>query len=329
MRQFRKWCAPLGILALLLLFGCATAIPIKVTKAAEINLRGAKTLAVLPISFPSQVASVGLSPYQAALLRLWFYDARENQVEKHVAQYAENIFTTALLDTQYFTVLRSEDLKNTVAAGDANAKINADVVITGALTSLNSQVSMKTYTNKDTGKRTYSWENRIALEVRFDVIQTATSELIAVKTFSGTATRTANTPDAAEASTEEAAKAIIKGWAEPIKRALAPYVVTEARFLADDELKDPRMEQAKKLVQDQFYQKAFEMYTKIYADSKNFAGGFNAAIMKEVLGDLEGAIADMSALADASTNPRALQEVKRMNKALEERQKLEAQKQGV
>lgn len=312
------------LVATVSLAGCATSIPVKMLKPAEIDLGGAKTIAVLPFSFPSQVETPGLGPYEAALYRLWYSDHREKALERNIARYIESQLGTKLLESDFFTVVRADDLRSTVSKDDTSKKIGSEIVVTGRITTLSSNIKDSSYQTKE-GKYVENYEISVMLEVRYDVLRTADNSLIISKNLRASRSRTGKYNEMRQAE-ESIAKDLVVEQIPQVVRALAPYTVTEYRTLAADETKDPRMEQADKLVKDGFYQKAHELYAKIYAEKKNFAAGYNAAIMLEILGDLDKAIVSMKALADESLNPKALQEQKRMETTAAETKRAATQK---
>ncbi|PKL23003.1 MAG: hypothetical protein CVV47_17165 [Spirochaetae bacterium HGW-Spirochaetae-3] len=285
-------------------------------KPAEIDLRGAGTVAILPFAFPSQNQAPSLDAYQAALYRLWYYDAREAPLERNVARYIESQLSISLFNTKRFTVTKADDLRSTASQGDSTGKIGADILVSGAILTLTSAITNNSYTGSD-GKYYESYENRVVLEIRYDFISTADNALIAVKSLHDQKSAS-GTYSAISNSTEELAKKIVAEQIPTVIRAIAPYAVTERRTLAIDETKDPQMAQADRLVRDGFYQKAFDLYTSVYAGNSNFAAGFNAAMVMEIMGDVDEAIAAMKALADASANPKALREAQRMIKTRDE-----------
>jgi hypothetical protein len=304
-------------LAGLFMFGCATGIPMKVTKPAEFDLGDVKTIAVLPFGFPSLGQDGDLDPRQAALERLKIADSGEwNPIERDSAKEAEAVFTTLMKDTGRFSVLTTEDLMGGADPSDPSASINADAIAAGSIVTLASIVTDRSYKGTS-GKTVHSYTDAVYVELRIDLIQAGTNEVLATKTFSGRAKaeKLSDRPSV-DAKTREIASAMIRGWKDGMRRALGPYTVTEARRLAEDDKKDPRMEEATKLVEAGSYRKAFDLYLDIYGATKDFAAGFNAAIMKEVLGDPEGAYADMEALAKASTNSKARKEADRIKASL-------------
>ena len=72
------------------------------------------------------------------------------------------------------------------------------------------------------------------------------------------------------------------------------------------------MSEAKKLVGEKDYAAAAESYGKIYAQSKDFAAGYNQAILTEVAKNTDEAIVLMQALVKSNGNPKAQTMLKEM-----------------
>lgn len=71
------------------------------------------------------------------------------------------------------------------------------------------------------------------------------------------------------------------------------------------------------------YQSARTAYGSMYRDSGSFAAGYNEAVMAEVMGNLEEAVSLMSALYDATKNPKAANDLNRLKRDLREKEVLQ------
>lgn len=89
-------------------------------------------------------------------------------------------------------------------------------------------------------------------------------------------------------------------------------VVLEKSDSKDQSVK-AAMKEAKKLVDAKKYVAAANAYGKIYAETKDFAAGYNQAILTEVAKNTDEAIVLMQALAVSSKNTKAQTMLKEMN----------------
>jgi len=105
-----------------------------------------------------------------------------------------------------------------------------------------------------------------------------------------------------------------------IGRYVAPFTMTERRSLERETSSDRAVKQrasdAEALVKAGNYRSAQEAFLGIYRDTGSFAAGFNAGILMEVQGDLEGATVFMQRLHNETGNQRALTEHARLQRAI-------------
>jgi hypothetical protein len=91
-----------------------------------------------------------------------------------------------------------------------------------------------------------------------------------------------------------------------------------------DKVVKQRAKDAGALVKAGGYKSAQSAFMGIYQDTGSFAAGFNAALLIEVQGDLEGAAAFMQRLYNDTGNPKAVSETARLQRAMESAGLLEA-----
>jgi hypothetical protein len=83
-----------------------------------------------------------------------------------------------------------------------------------------------------------------------------------------------------------------------------------------------RFKEADALAEQRNYQGARTAYGSIYKESGSFGAGYNEAIMAEAAGNLDEAISLMSALSNATKNPKAGNDLTRLKRDLREKQVL-------
>lgn len=311
----KKSLIPIIVLACLTVFSCATSIPVKAIKPPELDLRGIKTIAILPFAYPAQGQNPDLDPYQAALERLWYPESEDQDpIFREMAKRAEAVFTKALKESERFNVISPEELSAALDPDDPAAGIEADAVVVGSF-SLASIVTDHPYPGVS-GKTIHSYADAVFVSLSFDIYRTGTDRIAASREIWDSAT-IENLPDkeAVSEMTRKTSADFISAWSERIRRAFAPYVEREERKLADGG-KDLDMKRAKLLVAEGSYREALDLYDAEYRETGGFAAGFNAAIMKEILGDIDGAIADMDALSKSFPKSRAAIEAFRMRASL-------------
>jgi hypothetical protein len=162
----------------------------------------------------------------------------------------------------------------------------------------------------------------VELEFTYRLVWARDGSIMDRLTLTGTETSKGEAVASLTPARDMARKIMDKALAN-MPRDIAPWTTTERRTLEKDQTKDPRMKKANALVKSGSYKTARDLYSSVYADSGNFAAGYNAAIATELLGNLEEAIGLMQRLNTATRNPKAQAESLRMEATLAESKTLE------
>lgn len=319
---------PFFVFGLVLLLGaCATSVPVQVQKPAEINMRGAKTVAVLPFGYPTEGQNLTLEPYQLALARFYGLPLpTQNPLERQMAAYLTSQVNSLIANSRVYTLTQSETLRN---AGAPSSPLAVDAVLTGRIQQMDVRATSGTEDRKDADGNvtTVPWSQLdFVLVFDYQALDTATQTVLGSKvkrdneTLRWFPTQGGREPDAAEVW-----RRLIDSQVGSMSRELIPFTVTEYRTLAEDTTDNPVMKQAKTLVENGFYERARGLYDEVYASTRNFAAGFNAALMLELEGNIWAAADAMERLSDNTANPQALREWQRMNQTIEEEAQARAQ----
>ena len=156
-------------------------------------------------------------------------------------------------------------------------------------------------------------------------------ELIRIRTGAsvgrGTATsgKTAGMPNTDRSKLPTDTSVIATARGKTVKKIISDMVPTKRTLslkLAKTDSTDPNiktaMNEAKKLANAKDYANAAAAYGKIYAQSKDFAAGYNQAVMTEVAEGTDKAVVLMEAVAKSSNNQEAwsmLNEMRQRNSA--------------
>jgi tetratricopeptide (TPR) repeat protein len=166
----------------------------------------------------------------------------------------------------------------------------------------------------------------VSLRFTYWVISTITDRLIATKSFYKTNKHQVKEEYAETLKSPiQLYREILNGNLQTMARQLAPYEVWEARIMMKDKTKDPRMEEADNLVKGNIYDKALDLFLEIWYDNQNPAAGVNAAIMHEVLGDIDSALVLIENVLDVNADPKVMSEYKRLQRVKEDLSRLEKQ----
>ncbi|MAG13713.1 MAG: hypothetical protein CMN78_03850 [Spirochaetales bacterium] len=338
------------VLVTLVFFGCTTSVPLVVQKPAEVNMVGARRIAIMDFGYPVQgtvyVSFADL--FKAALLRA--YNLPRNAartVEQRIAQYTTDRLIITLLDTNYFEIISPRhlaaalpsEIDSRMSAVQVGNRVKAEAIIVGDITEMGArdETVKETYTKKDekTGKpitriRRFL-ERTVTLALDYRVVNVKTGAIMATKYLSGTKKDRKPLGDDSIKPAVVLYQEIVDDLLPVISKQLAPYEVTEYRYLLNDETEDPRMEMADEFVKAGAYDAALELFLEVWDDEENPAAGFNAAIMHEAVGEIERAIEQMArtlkmiAGAQARVQRRVSNEHNRLLRTKEEMERVSEQ----
>ncbi len=311
--------------------GCATSVAVRVTKPAEVNMSGARNIALFDFSYPSPGIQLNNQKDIIKFLFAQAFDknAKDDSIEKQIADYTSNKLVSALVNANYFNVLSPKDVtqamigadNTNLGASDIGLMLGADAVIVGSIDRMDSQELTYVNTVLEYDKVTKKFvevekdwvERDVIIQITYRVIDVNDGRMYASKTIEQKRTDDLEYENYLQLKTFDT---LYKSGADTIiaqiARQIAPYVVTEYRYLKKDKMKDDRMKQADEFVKGGIYEKAMDLFMAIWSDSSNPAAGYNAAIMLEVIGDIDGAIDMMETVMDAYPEADIMREYNRL-----------------
>jgi hypothetical protein len=329
------------------LCSCGTAARIVMMKPAEVNMAGARRIAILDFSYPQNHSKA-----------LTFQDAWTNAMERsfgikkfnkeslqeRIAYYATDEMVLTLANTGYFEVIKPEDVSNAVAGSDKSTAdpivigqiVGAQAIIVGDISDMGKDDSTVERTIKQKDKdgneyeqTVYYYKRTLSIKLTYRAVNTSSGVIMATKTVSDSKTdeieyeNKNNLRDA-----ELVYQDMVRDMLPIIARQIAPYKVTEFRSLVGDETKNPLMEKADKFVQQELYDDALKIYISVWKETKNPAAGINGAIMYEAVGDVDNAISLAKEVSNATANERAMEEYKRLLNVKAEQEEVRKQMQN-
>jgi curli biogenesis system outer membrane secretion channel CsgG len=189
-------------LVVFLVSGCATSIYLQVTRPAEVNMSGAKKIAILDFGFPPDSGKVLTYDELWALYlakSLGIEQPREIPLREMIAQYATDRMISTLANTGYFQIINPQ----TVSAAIRNSgtrhpdpiqigqMVDAQAIIVGDITQFIAKEEIEretvTTTDPETGtESTYQVDyiNRsLSIQLTYRVVNTSTGTIMATRTF--------------------------------------------------------------------------------------------------------------------------------------------------
>lgn len=336
--HFRSVIAVVSLLTVMLMSGCATRVSFNVIQPAEVNMSQYRTLGVFEFS-EYKLSRFSSSGY--IMLEFIFNNQFRSSLQawllpQNVAQYVTSEVVRALDRTDYFRVIPPRQLRDffvdqAIFGYDGTRvkqSLGIDALIIGSIEDMKIHEYKRTaYEKNEDGvwqtKRFFVQE--VYLEVSYSVVAVEDGRILATKRLDGSRSQTVRIPDPEDMPpgwSEEKDfqppdlfpmfRSIIDSFIPEIRDQLAPRTVRQVRTLERDRMDDPRMELADDMVKNNNYHQAVQEFLNVWYDTRNFAAGYNAAIMYEALGDLDKAVSLMREVASMSGERKAFSELNRL-----------------
>ncbi|AEF84956.1 putative lipoprotein [Treponema primitia ZAS-2] len=309
---------------LLIMAGCATTIPVEVTRLPTLDTGGIERLAVEPFD-PGETGAA------------------------QIARDLTNLINEAVLATKVFTLVSWEEfsrVRNSAGsyagssagsyagssagsyAGSSGGSIAnfADAVISGELTRYEAAVNTRQDERVNARGLSYKvtqYKQELTLSYVFRLTRTRDGSVIGQISREGSDEGVWEDSRNKVPHERDVARSIIADLTKTLGKDIAPWKEKENRTLEKDKARDPRMKEANSQAKARHYRSAFTIYKEVYQDSGNFAAGFNAAILAEALGNHGEALELMGRLVKETGNPRAGTELERMKRTLAEAREAE------
>jgi hypothetical protein len=326
------------IMILMVFSGCATSIAFDVVKPAEINMSEYSHLAIFDIE-PYEFSFLDLAGTVVLDLILGRDIDRPTGytlfLEKDISNKFERQLIYSLQQADYFTLIPPSQLrpyKNTKASGAYSNDIlinnfNVTASLIGTIEDLRFYEDIiEIETNVDDGNGgtvtiiTESFLQEVSMDFSYSILDLRTNQIIATRYEKGS--RRLVTP-IEDIDTFRPPKLydlyaiIISEISSKIRYQLAPRIEREYRFLEKDKTNNMVMETADQLVKDRNYEQALSLYLEIWHSNRNYAAGYNAAVLYEVMGQLQQAVSLMQDVANQTKNPDAYRKLSQLENELQ------------
>ena len=248
---------------------------------------------------------------------------QNNALQNEIARSLTTTATSRIAETRQFTLVDSSEIQRLQRANQS-IEGHVDAILTGQIITINVNDTSRQATRYNAATRTNVqvtlYERTVELSFSYSLVRARDGSIIGTVTRRGTnSDSNENRNNLRTAST--LAQSIVTSRLANIAQDLAPYRVNERRTLLEDRSDRnlrTSMENAFAQVRAQNYRAAINMYLQIYSAYHNFPSLYNAALLHEVIGEPETAVDMFQRLYADTGNPRALDEIQRLNRLMEE-----------
>lgn len=277
---------------------CATTVKVKMTRPAQLDLNGAKTVAVLPFKpysyYREHNTTIGIG---RRIVLNTFYQIFEikDPDEQLAIDTLRSQIERGLLDSPYITLVSAESVQQSMRKGTLNP---ADVYLTGEVSYFS--VEDRKYEERKMVKPASGnqlaeyqiikyWVREVEFNFSYQIVDSSTETVIAYNEFrcdrssSGYESRY-DLPGAYSLIESD-----IRSAGRRILQELQPYTIIKSITLLEVKTKDKaikeRMKAADELAEDSQLAQASAEFSKIYEETGLVEAGYNAAILQEALGN--------------------------------------------
>ena len=284
-------------LCFFMLFSCATTVNVRLTRPAQLDLNGARTIAVLPFKPGQYYVEYDTSLGKTILINTFYqiFDIK-NPDEQLILDSLRGQIERGLLDSPYIKLVSSDSVERAIKKGTLNP---ADVYLTGEVSYFNiedhyGEEKKLIKPETDEHKAEYAivpyWVREVSLVFRYQVVDSSSDKVIAYDAYRCNVSSSRIESRKAMPSAYSLLESDIKKAAKKILQELQPYTVTKSIKLLESKTKDKslkeRMKAADELADNSMLEKASAEFTKIYEETGLVEAGYNAAILQEALGNL-------------------------------------------
>lgn len=300
----------LSVAFLLCLVSCATTISTQVMRPAELDLNGAKTLAILPFQpnpWNNQIFDV---------LDLFISPTNENIEKRRICDEITENLTMSFIDTDYMQLISSNAVQSALRTGK---KTPCDVYLSGYIKYYNEDIDRTEYEKND--KIYVYYRKQVDVVIVYEIIDSKTNRILAHKVkelsqISPEEKRKVDLPSGYDIIRRE-----LNVLVNEIKRQIQPYYISITFRLLEDKTKDSQIQSAHELAKNKNLVEAQKVFLDAYDRTGNFECAYNAGLLSEAMCRYDEAAEMMLDLYNKTYDRRAM-------KALEDikREKLYAEK---
>ena len=297
------------------LFSCATTVNVNLTRPAQLDLNGARTIAVLPFKPAYYYKEYETSLGKEILINTFYQIFKiKDPDEQLVIDSLYSQIEHGLLNSPYIKLVSSDSVEKALRKGTLNP---ADVYLTGEVSyfsvedrSSEEKKLVKAASGNQPAQYQIKkyWRREVDFHFRYQIVDSTTEKVIAVNEYrcNNNSYRYESKRDLPSAYS--ILESNIKDASRKILHELQPYTVTKSIKLLESKTKDKalkeRMKAADELAENSMIEKSSAEFQKIYEETGLVEAGYNAAILQEALGNLSKAEAMMSAVYNANPDSR-------------------------
>lgn len=291
---------------------CATSIRFPVERPAEIDSKGATSIAIIPFSTGN-------------MSRFYYNHSSDSKV---IANYIQEEFQKRILRSSYFTLVSAQGLSKQ----SSTTTPAYDLHIHGNIYNLSNKVEKILLESEDSKKKHYLYKRKVSISIRYEVVYTKTNEIL-YSTTQHIEDESSEYDSVREVPTFfSLISSDISSRINSITKKLMPYTTTKRISLLKNKSKEPEVKEAMntayQLAKEGLYPLAQTAFMNVYQQDGLFEAGYNAARLLEATKELEAAEQLMGQLFFTTNNKKAEKALQEIQREIRYAQRLHYQKQA-
>jgi tetratricopeptide (TPR) repeat protein len=282
-----------------ILVSCATTVTVQVQQPPAWNTAGIQRIAIMPFAM-----------------------TQNTPLQRRAASLLNSVSRSRIQAVKRFTLIDPEEVQR-VQNAKGNVGNYADAIFSGQIISAASQDSQEYDSRRDKEGnivRYTIYKRDVQLSFNFTLSRTSDAQVMGTDTMNFSNSYSSEDWKSLKSVDDVIQEMVQKGMAG-ITYYLVPYTLTEKREFETVQTKDKaikkRAKDASALVKKGNYKSAEEAFLGIYRDTDSFAAAYNAGLLLELQGNLEGAAILMQRLYDETGNQKAALSIGRLQKAID------------
>lgn len=306
---------------ILFLSGCSTTISTRVKRPAQLDLEGARSIAVVPFQ---EAKRDGALVSIISIILTGRNPDNEKSETKRIADYITDQLNSAIAEEAYFDLISSHVVEKKLRD---NEKAPCDIYITGHIQGFECKIDRESHVEKTKKgeRRYYTYSKHVDFTLVYEIIDSETGRVIQHHTDNISQTSSESEYEYALPSVYDMTTGQVSGSIRGFIKKIQPYYENISYTLLKDKEKNPDMKTALKFAKNGSLDSAQRIFLDLYKTENIWEAGYNAALIYQAKEEYSKAEQLMEEVADKSRNEKAFSALSSIRADIKSQEKLKEQ----
>ena len=314
-----------GLALIFLASSCATTVNVTLTRPAEVDFRGAESIAILPFGTEGSLRVMRRDGKKLPIIDFFLNAKNKEGEQRDIASYMQHELEADMANSPYLKLIDSYAVMSAIERGN---DLPADLYLTGDITSFHTKLKKEQRKEKN-GEKTVIREyycREVSMRFDYQVIDGKTSEVLYQDNFMLVKTSSDTKDESSVPSAYTLVTKSLGSYLNTISHKILPYDVIKTIFLVKPRTVTDEFKKADIYVRDGETQTGYELFLKIYQKENLYEAGYNAAALLEAMGRYDEAKNLAEELSIKFGNKKVKRLISDINYEIEMEQKFKAQR---